>query len=495
MNRLRQLEKTQLGVIVSTLGVCALALALRVHALGRESLWLDEGFTWERSSLPLPALIEHAIRGHHNPTYFILLHYWLGFGDDELMLRFPSALAGALAAGACVWLGYALHGLAAGIVAGVVFGLAPLQIQYGQEARMYSLLSFTATLAMVGIVWLVRHPERAAVPILGTAKLWKTDAGGAHKPAAAAWSAYVLGVISSLYMHNTTVVFAAAAGLALLLGCVGRDRRLRLRMTANFLAANLVVLGVFGLYLGTEIQQAKTLANAAFWAKFPTGRELVIAARELYLMTARLTSPLAALLLGAFVLGLWQLRRDLRLALVMILLCIAGPCFLLLVSLYKPIFGTRMLLWVGPPFCALVGLGVMTARHWVAALLFSVAVAALVWPALAQQYTRVDKEPWRELVKTIEANALPEALAVAASSEEAMMLKYYRQRRTMPIGTFRFVAARRKLPPEALGAPQVFLLDRKRGERSVRLQRALESKGFRARARDFRNLKLLVLTK
>ena len=87
--------------------------------------------------MAVPALIQHAIRGHHNPTYFILLHYWLGFGDDEFMLRFPSALAGSLAAGACVCLGYVLYDVAAGFVAGLVLALSPQQIQYGQEARMY----------------------------------------------------------------------------------------------------------------------------------------------------------------------------------------------------------------------------------------------------------------------------------------------------------------------------------------------------------------------
>jgi 4-amino-4-deoxy-L-arabinose transferase-like glycosyltransferase len=476
------------------LAVSGLALSLRVHALGRESLWLDEGFTWERSSLPLPALVQHAIRGHHNPCYFILLHYWLGLGDDEFMLRFPSALAGGLAAGACVVLGYVLRGLGAGITAGIVLALTPLQIQYGQEARMYSLLSFTATVAMIGVVWLVRHPERAAVPIFGTARLWRSDSDEPSKPACAAWLAYVLGVISTLYMHNTAVVFAASAGLALLAACFARSR-LRLRMIANLGAASMIVLAVFGVYLGTEIQQAKTLAGASFWAKFPTARELLIMTRELYLLTAPLLSPLAALLAGAFVLGLWQLRRSPPLALVMLVLCFAGPGLLLLVSLYKPIFGVRMLLWAAVPCCALIGAGVASVRHPVAPVMFSAAVAALVWPALAQQYVRVDKEPWRELVKTVEARARPDAMAVAASAEEAMMIRYYRQRRSHPLGTFRFVAARRKLPREVHNAPQIFLFDRKRGTRSARSLRALEARGYTAKARVFRNLKLIELAR
>lgn len=472
-----------------------LALALRLHGLGRESLWLDEGFTWKRASLPLPALIQHAIRGHHNPSYFILLHYWLELGDDEYMLRFPSAVAGALSAGACVWLGYVLGGLAAGFVAGFLLAIAPVQVEFGQEARMYSLLCLTATISMVSLIWLIRHPERAAVPILGTGRWWRPDAEPAM-PCKRAWVVYVSSLTVSMYMHNTTVVFAASAALAMLVGCVGRGR-VGLRMLTNFIAANLIVLLVVGVYLSTALLQAKTFADAAFWAKFPNSYELTNNLRELYLLTAKLTHPLALLLAAAFLASLWQLRRDLRLAVVMLILSFAGTVLLLLVSLYKPIFGVRMLLWTTAPVCALIGTGVASMPRVAApaAAAFAVAVGVLAWPSLDQQYQRLTKEPWRELVKTIEQRARPEAIAVAASAEESMMISYYRQRRKQPIGTFRYLAAQRKLPVEVRHAPQVFLLDRKRGARSARKQRELEGLGYTTEARDFAPLKLLELTR
>ena len=496
MDEAPRFEANRLKLCAITLAVSALALVLRLHALGRESLWLDEGFTWERSSLPLPELFQHAIRGHHNPTYFVLVHYWLGMvGDDEFQLRLPSAVAGAFSAGACVWLGYALHGLAAGFVAGFVLALAPLQVQYGQEARMYSLLCFTATTAMIGIVWLLRNPARAAVPILGTGRWWRSSHPTGLQPASGAWSAYILGTIGSLYMHNTTVVFAASAALAVILGIIGLGSAAR-RIFLNFVAASLIVLLVWGLYLSTELQQAKTFASAAFWAKFPTGRELVIHARELFLMTARLHEPLAWLLMLAFVLGLWELRRNLRVALTMLVLCLVGPALLLLVSLYKPIFGTRMLLWAAAPFSAVVGAGVASLRHVAAPLVFAIAVAALGGPTLAQQYAHIDKEPWREVVKTIEAHARPQALAVPASGEEALMLRYYQRRRSYPLGTVRSAAAKRgTLPTEARDAPQLFLMDRKKGRRTARPLRELTRRGYTTHVREFRNLRLFELTR
>jgi mannosyltransferase len=492
---LRRLEKRHIWLIAVSLGMSVLALVLRLHALGRESLWLDEGFTWERASLPISELIPHAIKGHHNPSYFILLHYWLQLGDDEYMLRFPSAVAGALSAGACVWLGYVLRGSVAGFVAGFLLAIAPVQVRFGQEARMYSLLCLTATTAMVSLVWLIRHAERAAVPILGTARLWRAHEVSAE-PCKLAWLVYVLSVIASMYMHNTTVVFAASAALAMLVGCIGRGRT-GLRMLINFVVANLIVVLVVGLYLSTALLQVKTFANTAFWAKFPSSYELTNNLRELYLLTAKLYNPLAPLLAVAFLLGIWELRRDLRLALVMVILSFAGTALLLLVSLYKPIFGVRMLLWTTAPVCALIGCGIggLPRVAAPAAVAFAVAVAVLTWPNLDREYKRLDKEPWRELVKTVEQRARPGAIAVAASGEEAMMISYYRQRKRQPLGTFRYLAAQRKLPKEVRRAPQVFLFDRKRGARSARSQRELEHLGYSTKPKDFPPLKLLELTR
>jgi hypothetical protein len=75
-----------------------------------------------------------------------------------------------------------------------------------------------------------------------------------------------------------------------------------------------------------------------------------------------------------------------------------------------------------------------------------------------------------------------------------MMLTYYRQRRSHPIGTFSFVAGKRgKLPEEARDAPQVFLVDRKKGARIKRAAHSLEAHGYASQARSFRNLQLLEL--
>jgi len=492
--------------------VTGLAFWLRVHELGRESLWLDEGFTYERSSLPLPQLIEHAIRGHHNPTYFILIHYWLGFGDDEFMLRLPSAIAGALAAGASVCLGYVLHSVSAGMVAGVLVAIAPLQIAFGQEARMYSLLCLTATLAMTALIWLGRHPESAARPILGTARLWRrSDRQAAHeddrshvatggegadatlhpRSAAWAWTTYTLSMALSLYLHNTVVLFGLTALLALLVLCWEAGRAWP-RVLANFVAVNVLVLGVFGFYLRTELQQAQVFADSSFFATFPRRNELINSARELYLLTAKPLTPVAGLLYTGTLLGLWELRERPRIAAAILCFSFVGPGLMLLVSLYKPIFGTRLLLWSAPPFFALVGAGVAGRRPWGWSLGYVLVLAGLMVPTLRQQYAELTKEPWREVTKTIDARVQPGAWVIAASHEESLMLAYYRQRRVEPLGRFVVVEAPRHRMRKLGGeGNQVFLVDRKKGRRLLRLRQQLGASARMVREQRFRNLVLV----
>jgi uncharacterized membrane protein len=273
MNRLRAtLGRSQLLIpVLLAVAVTALALVLRLHALGRESLWLDEGFTWQRARLPVRELIGNAIGAHHNPTYFLAIHYWMQLGDDEWMLRFPSALTGAIAAGATSVLGCVLGGPAAGLVAGVLLAVSPLQLHFGQEARMYAPLCASATIAVAAVFWFAMNPEAAARPILGARRLHdcffetppdRESAGDQQPPAAktphAVWVAYVLGMIASLYLHNTAVIFAATLG-ASVLALLARPFRLRLRFLGQLRRRELLRAARLERVLANRAQASRAL--------------------------------------------------------------------------------------------------------------------------------------------------------------------------------------------------------------------------------------------
>lgn len=120
------------------------AAGLRFYALGQNSLWVDEHASLLTARFPL-AHIPAAALSHdafEPPVYFWLLHLVIRlFGDTEVALRLPSAVAGALTVPLAAFL---LGGL--GASSSVALGgaallvLSPLHLWYSQEARPYALL-------------------------------------------------------------------------------------------------------------------------------------------------------------------------------------------------------------------------------------------------------------------------------------------------------------------------------------------------------------------
>ncbi|MFJ2199027.1 hypothetical protein [Streptomyces violaceusniger] len=135
LSRRRFLTPLLLPVSLSTL--------LGVWGIRRdEALWHDEAVTLELASRSLPDLWQtlgniDAVHG----AYYLLMHGLFGlFGTDLLVLRLPSVLAGALAAAGVTALGVRLSGTRAGILAGLSFAVLPDVQKYSQEGRSYSLV-------------------------------------------------------------------------------------------------------------------------------------------------------------------------------------------------------------------------------------------------------------------------------------------------------------------------------------------------------------------
>src|SRR5262245_33395240 len=113
------------------IGVLLVIAALtRFYKLGDESFWLDEATTFERSRLPLPELVADAEKAYHNPTYFVLIHYWMKLGDSEAMLRLPSALFGILQVPVVYVLGKIVGGRFAAFAAALVLCLNQRSVHY-----------------------------------------------------------------------------------------------------------------------------------------------------------------------------------------------------------------------------------------------------------------------------------------------------------------------------------------------------------------------------
>ena len=134
------------------LGLTWLAFALRVLGITAQSLWRDEVDALIFATRPLSELLGMFRQpGQNGPLFFLALRPWLAAaGPSEFALRFPSALASALA----VPIFYALVRRLVGdrkpaVIAALLMATAPYLVWYGQEAKMYAALTVLALASLL----------------------------------------------------------------------------------------------------------------------------------------------------------------------------------------------------------------------------------------------------------------------------------------------------------------------------------------------------------
>jgi dolichyl-phosphate-mannose-protein mannosyltransferase len=128
--------------------ILAVAAILRLVTLGRQSLWLDEGWTYWVANRSIPDVVAyHTAFDAHPPLYPLLLQPFIALGGSEWLLRVPSAAASLLS----VWLVYVIGQLLfdklTGLLAALIQSVSAFQIWYAQEARMYPALLACVMLA------------------------------------------------------------------------------------------------------------------------------------------------------------------------------------------------------------------------------------------------------------------------------------------------------------------------------------------------------------
>jgi uncharacterized membrane protein len=191
--------------ILTLAAVTALAAFLRLYGLGDRCLWLDEALSWRQSQFDLRELWSRSsnpFEPENPPLYFALLHLWVKvFGDSELALRLPAALAGIASVPALFLLVRELARLRlprgaapecggwAGVAAAGLLTLSELQVDAARQARMYSLGTLLFLLSSWALLRATRPDAR-----LG----W--------------WVLYGLLALAFLYTHNLAMFSVAAQG-------------------------------------------------------------------------------------------------------------------------------------------------------------------------------------------------------------------------------------------------------------------------------------------
>jgi mannosyltransferase len=193
------------GDVAWMLAVFCLGLLVRLFRIDHQPFWLDEALTSQRIQLGPSGLIADSFTNRHMPTYFLMLRLISQFGSGNALLRIPSALFGALSVGMVFVMARRISTRGAAVVAGLLMALSPLEVQYGQEARSYTLVTLLITIALWGLLRLAQNPHTAALDVR------RIDADRLG------WVAYVAGTIGALDVLGDAAPWLIASNLALFL--------------------------------------------------------------------------------------------------------------------------------------------------------------------------------------------------------------------------------------------------------------------------------------
>ncbi|MFJ2198948.1 glycosyltransferase family 39 protein [Streptomyces violaceusniger] len=328
------------GPAVVAIAPAGLALALGLWGIRREnSMWRDESTTYQvahRSLGEIGHLLGNADVAHG--LYYLLMHAVFALWDGGLLaLRLPSVLAMAATAAGVGLLGHRLAGPRAGLVAGLVFPLAPAVQRYAPEGRSYALVSAAVVAATHLLLSAVARPRKRT------------------------WAGYAAVASLACLLHEFAILAVAAHGVTLYRARVGARSGWAWGQAASVVAVVLAPLVIVS-------QQQAALVG---WISAPGPSELLGfgALALMGLLCAR--GPLPAR--GSVPL------RDLALALL-----ILPPAALMAVSYLHPLYVDRYVLYAHVGLALLIGARLdalsrtLAAPRALAGGLAVVAVAALL---------------------------------------------------------------------------------------------------------------------
>ena len=385
MQSSRRVDRARWGMI----GLLIIAFAVRVFSLTNQSLWRDEVDALRFATAPWPALLGTFTRpGWNGPLYFALLRGWIALtGRTEFALRYFSLLAGVVAVALAFVFARRLSNRLAAFLCALLFALSPYFIWYSQETKMYALVLALATLAVYAL--------RRAVGKGGA--LW--------------WATLVVATSLAVYCHIlAALMIPVEMILALAWGLESRNGGWWKGALASFACLTLPYLPLLRWQLPLVFSPAQTGFTFYSFDQILLVMLTGFATGISGLLTATTLWPAGILLLVGVVMGAMPWRNKAMLAVWLLL----PPLMLFLVSLNRPLFTDRYLIWVGPAFYLLMALGAAALwKLWrplgVVAILAVVGIAAN--GAYLQAATPI-KSDVRGAARTFESRRSPGDLVI-----------------------------------------------------------------------------------
>ncbi len=398
------LEKFAPGLVIF---IALVGGFLRVLLLDSKGMWLDETFSVWLANHSVVDMLQWMVKiDVHPPLYYLLLHYWIAhYGDTPYDVRLLSALFGTVTIPIIYLIGKRISRAVVGLAAAVFLALSPFNIYFAQETRMYTFLMFNAAVAMYALVRLLTDP-RSVSPIGSQFReylhAWRT-AGPAQPPDTEgnlsylvepprtgwrawisrhrwlpiqsvetdlAWVAFIVFSAATLLTHNTAVLFPVATNIFVLglmlfqrIKKAGSPPAFQAPSFWNWLKAQIGIFLLWSPWIPAFIQQARRV-DQEFWLPKPDWDAVTQTLRFfLNASVAGQASQFMTWILCA-VLGFGLVYYRKKLSIFLFLAALFAVPFLgeLIVSIHRPIFYGRTLIWITIPLFLVLAAGIAQLR-------------------------------------------------------------------------------------------------------------------------------------
>ena len=447
--------------------------ALRMLLLAKNGMWLDETFSVWLANHSVAEMLQWIVKiDQHPPLYYLLLHYWISLnGDTAYAARALSVLFGTATIPIIYLIGKRISGVVMGLAAAALLALSPFNIYFAQEARMYTVLMFNAAVAIYALVRLLTD-SRSTRPIGSQfreyARAWRTP--GPVKPDTRqdfsyrletrdqngwrawvfrhhwsplgtietdlAWVAFVVFSAATLLSHNTAVFFTLATNVFVLglmlfqkLRKSGTPTALQPPSFGNWVKAQAGIFLLWSPWIFAFVQQVRRV-DQEFWIPKPGWDTVTQTLRYLSDALAPYQSGQAIMtwvLVAVLCLGLFYFRKKLTVFLFLAALFAVPFVGELIVSIRRPIFLDRTLIWVTIPLFLLLAAGIAQLRF---RLLMIVALGILAANYLfsdGDYFRFVLKEDWNTAAGYVANFAQDDDLVLFNSNFVVVPFDYYFQ--------------------------------------------------------------------
>lgn len=320
---------------VRVLAILLLAFVVRLLGIASRPIWYDEAFSVLFAQEGPDAIFYGTLETtgaraaeEHPPAYYIFLWAWMvAFGKSIVAIRIFSVIAGLMTTWLVYQIARELFNEHVSQRSMLFFALAPFQIHYAQEIRMYSLMA----------MWL----------LLATYAYLR----GARTGQIRWWILFSIASALAQYTHNLSAFYLIALVLIPIFKKDGKSLR------------SVIVAGVLALILYAPwlVQLPAQLAKVqqGYWVERPETAEL-FTLLIVYITNTPLPTtwiPIALLIaLVTVTVGAIQTIRFVRTTkqpngLIVLYLSFAPVLLLFLFSQWKPVYVERALLPSGAIFC------------------------------------------------------------------------------------------------------------------------------------------------